>query len=239
VALVPVRRVPDLLLTALGRAIEVQTPLASGHVARLRRRMPGASADEIVHALEKRYLASVCTMGVAAGGAAAAPGIGTTASLALALTEISTFLETTTLFALAVADVRGVRIPDLERRRSLVLAILLGESGSRIVEKTAGRTGAHWGAKLAAGVPAEVIGRINRVLGRNFVTKYGAKHGVLALGRVVPFGVGAAIGGAGNAALGYNSIRAARRAFGSDHEIIELTPGTVIDLPPDLSDSTL
>jgi hypothetical protein len=233
VTLIPSRRIQDVLLAGLGRAIAVQTPLVTGHTDRIRRRMPGAPEDEIVRALERQYLASVCTMGVAVGGAAAAPVVGTTASVALALAEIGTFLEATTLFALAVAEVRGVRIPDLERRRSLVLAILLGESGSRIVEKAAGRTGAHWGAKIAAGIPAEVISRINRVLGKNFVTKYGAKQGILVLGRVVPFGVGAAIGGAGNAALGYSSIRAARRAFGAgtgEHEIIDVEVGVAVPI---------
>jgi hypothetical protein len=44
--------------------------------------------------------------------------------------------------------------------------------------------------------------QINRILGRNFVTKYGTKQGILVLGRVAPFGIGAGLGAAGNAAWG-------------------------------------
>ncbi|WP_284747723.1 hypothetical protein [Amycolatopsis sp. RTGN1] len=60
-------------------------------------------------------------------------------------------------------------------------------------------------------MPAGTLLKVNKVLGKNFVTKYGTKQGIIALGRVVPFGIGAAIGGGANAAL---AVRAARRAFG-------------------------
>lgn len=52
-------------------------------------------------------------------------------------------------------------------------------------------------------------------MGKNFVTKYGAKQGILVLGKVVPFGVGAAaIGITGNAAMSRMVIRTTRSAFG-------------------------
>lgn len=52
------------------------------------------------------------------------------------------------------------------------------------------------------------------VLGKNFITKYGTKQGIIVLGRVAPFGIGAVIGGGANAALAALAVRAARRAFG-------------------------
>lgn len=181
---------------------------------RIRRRLPEASAEELVSELEKHYLAAVGTLGAAAGGIAAAPLVGTSASLALSVAEVGTFLEATALFTLAVAEVHGIAIEDLDRRRALILAVLLGNSGSSIVEKSAGRTGAHWGRLLVQGMPMEKINAVNRKLGRHFVTKYGTKQGILVLGRAVPFGLGAAIGAGGNTALGYASVKAARRAFG-------------------------
>jgi hypothetical protein len=62
------------------------------------------------------------------------------------------------------------------------------------------------------------IRAVNKVLGRNFVTKYGTKQGVLVLGRQLPFGLGALIGGGGNAAIGYATIRTARKVFGTPPE---------------------
>lgn len=48
----------------------------------------------------------------------------------------------------------------------------------------------------------------------NFVTKYGTKQGVLVLGKVLPFGFGAAIGMTGNAAMSRMVVRTTRSAFG-------------------------
>ncbi len=203
------------LRVGVDRALSVQRPVAVAHVERIKRRLPQASAEDLISELEKHYLAAVGTLGAAAGGVAAAPILGTSASIAVSVAEIGTFLEATALFTLAVAEVHGVTVEDLDRRRALILAVLLGNSGSAIVEKAAGRTGAHWGKLLVQGMPMERISVVNRLLGRNFVTKYGTKQGILVLGRAFPFGLGAAIGAGGNTALGYASVKAARRAFGT------------------------
>jgi hypothetical protein len=50
----------------------------------------------------------------------------------------------------------------------------------------------------------------------------------LLLGRAVPFGIGAGIGAAGNAALARGVIRAARRSFGPPPKRLH---GRVIDVP--------
>lgn len=199
----------------LDGALSVQRPAVVAHVERLKRRHSDAPPQRLVAELEKQYLAAVGTLGAAAGGAAAVPGIGSTAALAFSVAEIGSFVDATVLFTLAVAEVHDVEVRDLDRRRALVLAVLLGNSGSAIVERAAGRTGSHWGRLLVQGMPMDKILMVNRLLGRNFVTKYGTKQGVLVLGRVLPMGIGAAIGASGNAALGYASVRAARRAFGT------------------------
>lgn len=52
------------------------------------------------------------------------------------------------------------------------------------------------------------------MLGKNFVTKYGTKQGIVVLGRVIPFGIGMAIGGAANGAMSHGIIKASNKAFG-------------------------
>jgi hypothetical protein len=123
-------------------------------------------------------------------------------------------LEATALFSLAVAEVHGLRFDDLERRRTLLLAILLGDSGASFVEKAAERTGKHLGRLLTEAIPLSTITKVNKVLGRWFVTKYGTKQGLIVIGRLAPFGIGAGIGGAGNALFGRTVVAGARRAFG-------------------------
>jgi hypothetical protein len=160
--------------------------------------------------------------------------------LATAPLEIASFLELTAVFAHAVAEVHGVHVDDPESKRLLILAVTLGGPGADLVEHLAGRSGAHWGRLLVRRVPAETLKRVNKALGRSFLTKYGTKQGALVLGRAAPFFLGSAIGAAGNAALAQGSIAAARRAFGpppalfpyamrdgeSDDDVIE---GEVVD----------
>ncbi len=200
--------------SAVEKGLEVQQPTVEAYIARARQRRPDATPAEVVASLERQYLASVITLGGGAGAAAAAPGIGTAAGLLVNVAEVGAFIEASALFCLAVADVHGVRVEDLERRRTLLLAVMMGDSGSKIAQKLAGRTGPYWARALANGVPLSTIDSVNKVLGPRFVTRYGTRQGVLVLGRDLPFGIGAAIGAGGNAAFGRMTITGARRAFG-------------------------
>jgi hypothetical protein len=204
----------ERILEFLYRAIELQQPAVSSHVHRLRDRHPEKSDRDLCKVLERQYLAAVAGSGAAVGASATAPGVGTGTSLALSAGETVTSLEAAALFVLSVAEVHGIRIDDVQRRRTLLLCILLGDSGSTFVSKVAGRTGKHWARLLVDGIPMSKINQINRVLGPRFVTKYGAKQGVLVLGRTAPFGIGAGIGAAGNALVGWSVVKGARLAFG-------------------------
>lgn len=202
------------LIAGLDKALGIQQPVVAAHVRRLRERHPEASPRDVIALLEKQYLATVVSTGAAAGGVAAAPVMGTAAALAVNAGEMFGFLEASMLFCLAVAEVHGLRIDDLERRRTLLFAVLLGDSGASFVEKAAARTGKHWGKLLTDAIPMSTITKINKVLGRWFITKYGTKQGIIVIGRLAPFGIGAGIGGAGNALFGRTVIASARRAFG-------------------------
>lgn len=206
----------SLWARALDKALSIQQHVVDANLRRVRRTRPDAAADQLLGRLEKEYLAAVATTGAGAGAAAAAPGVGTGLAIAVGATEAAAFLQASVLHVLCVAEVCGVKIDDLERRRSVVLAILLGDSGAQTVRKMAERTGAHWGRQLVERVPLQTIRRINGVLGRNFVTKYGTRQGVIVLGRLAPFGIGAAIGGGANAMIGYGVVGATRRAFADD-----------------------
>ncbi|WP_421677341.1 hypothetical protein [Streptomyces sp. LaBMicrA B280] len=160
------------------------------------------------------YVSALTGTGAAVGGTAAAPGVGTGVALALSAGEALSSLELTALFALSIAEVHGVPIDEVERRRTIVMGIMLGGTGSTTITKIAERTGQHWGRQVVARVPVETLRQINKILGKNFVTKYGTKQGIIVLGRVAPFGIGAVIGGSANAAIATLAVRASRRAFG-------------------------
>lgn len=203
-----------MLLSTVDKVLSVQQAVVEAHIARVRRSRPDASPAEIIKRLEKQLMAAATSSGAAVGAAAAAPGVGTAAAAALGAGESVAFLETSALFALAVAEIHGIHVSDLERRRTLFLAIMLGEGGTRAFGSVAERTGQHWARHIVQRIPMSQINAINKILGRNFVTKYGTKQGIIVLGRVVPFGIGAIIGGGANAAVASGVVRSARRAFG-------------------------
>ncbi|WP_410609725.1 hypothetical protein [Amycolatopsis sp. lyj-109] len=202
-------------LKLLDKAIGLQAPLVRKNIARARQRNPEATPAEVVRTLERMYVSALAGTGAAVGATAAAPAVGTGVALALSAGETFSSLELSALFVLSVAEVHGVQLDEIERRRTLVMGILLGQSGSStIVGKAAERTGQHWARQLVSKVPAATLNQINSVLGKNFVTKYGTKQGIIVLGRVAPFGIGAVIGGGANATVAALAVRAARRAFG-------------------------
>jgi hypothetical protein len=188
--------------------------VARAYVRRLRRRYPDATPEELVRKLEKRYLAGVVGSGTAVWASAAAPGVGTSVSLALSGGETVTSLEAAMLLVLAVAEAHGMPVEDVERRRTLLVSIMLGDSGGAAIRTVAGRTGKHWGRQVAEKVPLSALQSVNRVLGPRFITKYGTKQGILVLGREAPLGIGAGIGAGGGYLTGRSVVAGVRRAFG-------------------------
>jgi hypothetical protein len=201
-------------LEMVDKAISRQRALVEKNIARALQRNPGATPEQAIRSLERMYVSAIAGTGVVVGATAAAPGIGTGLAMALTAGETVSSLELGVLFALSLAEVHGVPIDSLERRRTIVMGILLGEAGPAAISKVAGRVGPHWARQSVARVPAEALRQINRILTRNFVTKYGTKQGVIVLGRVAPFGFGALIGGGMGAAGAYAVVKAGRRAFG-------------------------
>ena len=133
------REILAAVAALLDKALAIQEPVVRAHVERLKKANPGETPQDVVAALERQYLAAVTSMGAASGAAAAAPAVGTAVALPINVAEVGGFLEATTLFVLALAHIHGVEIEDLERRRTVVLAVLAGNRGTKIVEKIATR----------------------------------------------------------------------------------------------------
>ena len=155
--------------------------------------------------------------GAAVGSAAAFPGIGTLAALSAVAGETVVFLEATSVFVLAVAEVHGIPADHRERRRALVLAVLVGEDSKHAVAELIGpgRTSGAWLADGAATLPLPAVSQLNSRLMRFFVKRYALRRGALAFGKLLPVGIGAVVGGWGNRLMGKKIIANARKAFGS------------------------
>ncbi len=202
------------LLKGLDKSVQIGRPAILAHVRATVRRDPEASTEKVIKLLGRQFTGAVAAAGGAAGGVAAAPAVGLPAGLALGVADAGVFTTAAATYVLAVAEVHGIPTEDVVRRRTLLLGILIGDSASSTITSVAGRTGGHWGKKVVQSVPVQALKNVNRVLGHNFVTKYGTKQGILVLGKSVPFGIGAAIGAGGNAGFAQFTIRSTRKSFG-------------------------
>ncbi|QYH37224.1 hypothetical protein FFT87_12435 [Salinibacterium sp. M195] len=210
-----------MVVRGIDRVLTVQRPVVLAHIRSIRKGKPHASPDEIITVLERRYLAAVTTGGALVGASAAIPAVGTGASLALSSVETAGFLEASALFAQSVTEVHGIVVDDPDRARALVMTMVLGTAGSDLVKQLAAQaTGsgvvrsAYWGETLAKGVPTALMGPLADRIKHTFVRKFAAAQGTNIVGRLMPFGIGAVIGGGGNNILGRQIIRTARQGFG-------------------------
>jgi hypothetical protein len=210
-----------LWLRGIDRALSVQRPVVIAHIRGLRRMYPGATPDQLVRVLERRYLTAITSGGAAVGATAMVPGFGTSITIALSGAETLGFLETTALFAQSVAEVHGIAVDDPIRARALVMTLMLGKAGTDLVKQFTGQAfhggpprDRYWGQLVASNVPQAVMGPIADQIKRRFLKHFAVNQGSSFVGKAMPFGIGAAIGGIGNHIAGKQVVQSARNAFG-------------------------
>ena len=199
---------------ALAKAVTIPSSTIHAHVDALRRRNPEASPEQIVRLLEKEYLRVVQSTGGAVGAVAAAPAVGTGVALALTASDIATFFGASAAFSLAVASVHGIEVEDADRRTALLLATILGENKAVIAAEGAELTSVSVARALLTRMPMATVRKVNSTMTRRLVRTQVGKQTGLAIGRIIPFGIGMVIGVAGARSLGRTVIDGARKAFG-------------------------
>lgn len=209
-----------LLDRAADRVLAAQRPAVLAHLRGLRARHPHASPARLARLLEHRYLAAVTAGGAAVGATAAVPGIGTAAALALSSAETVGFLEATSLYAQSLAELHGIAISDPDRARVLVLTLLVGDEGLLLLRQVTGEaTGgasrrAFWGELVGSAIPNRLIGPVVDQLKGVFVRKLAKTGTASVIGKALPYGVGAVVGGTGNHLLARRVVARSRTAFG-------------------------
>lgn len=202
----------------LETTLRVQRPVVLRWVKRLRRQHPGDTPAQIAKRIEKQYIRAVTAGGGATGGLAMVPGIGTVASLGVSAASVGAYLELTALYAQSIAELHGVPTEDPERTRAMVMALMLGEDGEalmgQILAKSSktGLSGNKWGLMLASGSGKGTSA--SRTLRNMFIKRFITRQSGAFIGRALPFGVGAVVGGGANYALARSVVKATHEAFG-------------------------
>ncbi|MEE6273637.1 hypothetical protein [Georgenia wangjunii] len=198
----------------LDAALALPAGRVQANVAALRRAHPDATPAEILTQLEDAYVRSVKRTSGAVGAVATVPAIGTGIAAVLTAGTVGTFLARSATFVLAVAEVHGVHIADASRRRTLVLASLLGQEGVDALEGQVGLGTLGWARTALTRLPLGTVRGVNRGLTSRLARRFATRGGLLAVGRLAPFGVGAIIGWTGGRAVARNVVESAREAFG-------------------------
>ena len=217
---------PQAPMTALDAALDKAVAIPSKRVARtvaaLRRKHPRATPASLITLLERRFLRLAKASGAGVGIAAAAPGVGTAAAVGLTGAQMAAFLGATAMHVMAVAEIHGIPAADHERRRMLLLTVLLGEEGANAVQASLGLSTIHWARQALTRMPTSTVRSVNKALRKHAMKTSATKGGTLAFARLAPFGIGAAVGWVGGKAMAKTVLEGTASVFGPPPESFDL-----------------
>lgn len=224
-----------MLINALDKAVSIQASSIAKYVAYLRKKKPDASPQELQLLIDKHFIVLATGSGAGAGAAAAIPGIGFFTGAAAIGAESLVFLDAAAWYTLASAQVRGVDISDKQRRKALILLVLLGSKGSAIVDAFAGDIGSSQGLPGVSTVSAlsrfsapRVMEMNNRLL-RMALKQVTKKFRRAWVGKIMPLGVGAVLGTIANRKLAKNMISNSHESLGPLPHSFTDAAGTIVE----------
>ncbi|WP_394278802.1 hypothetical protein [Microbacterium sp.] len=224
---------PDDFQDRVFQAIAVQRPAATAYIKEIRRKKPDATPAEVMKTIESQYIATTTAASAAIGASASIPAVGVPVAIGLGVGDLIFFYETTALFALCMAELRGVPVDDPDRAKAIVLGALLGEKRrsqiTSLVLSTlpagatiAGARGAagiaaagaspKWGDLLAQQLPDSALVPVTMVLAKQAIAQGAVMGTVKISSKAIPV-IGAAAGAATSFFFGSNVVKSCRAGF--------------------------
>jgi hypothetical protein len=203
-------------MAAVDRVVATRLPQVEAIVDKLRASQPGATSDELAELVIKKYSRELAAAGAASGAVAAAPAVGTAASLATTVADIGVAFARLAEMVIGVGLAYGHDLSDLDARSDAVYQVLGGATGAMTDgEKSAGKMKKQLGKTvLATKSPAATTAKVTEIMGTKVLTRLVARKSAVKLASLLPLGIGAGVGAAGNRALANGVGRTAREFFG-------------------------
>ncbi len=196
----------DPLIPGMDRVVESAFADAQETVRQLRAAHPGASPDELVSRVVRQTAKEMAIGGAMTGGAAASPVAGITLAAAAVGTDAAFNANRLGEMVMAIGLLYGHGDATVEERKLWLVAVMgMADSAAVGLSGLAARWGARGSTRLLAKVPASSK--------KAFVAKAARSGSPWGLAALLPYGVGAGVGAAGNAALVLAVGRAAREYF--------------------------
>lgn len=205
-----------------------------------------ATADELADRLIRRCARDLAMGGAMSGGAAASPVAGVAVAAATTGADATYSMGRLGEMIMGLGVIYGHTDPTAEERAGWVWAVLGISEGAAVgMTGLAARVGARGGARLLSRLPASTQAATNATMSRKVMARLSTGKGPWSLAALVPYGIGAGVGAAGNAVLAQSVGRAAKQYFSSgagarpameavledataDGEV-EILDGTVVD----------
>lgn len=203
-------------ISAVDKAVHLQTSSIRAYVDWLRRQNPDASPAEIQKTMDKHLKNTVTGTGAGVGATAAVPGIGLVTGAAAVAGESVLFLDLAAFYTVASAYLRGVDVDDPERRRAIVLTLLMGSKGIAIVDAILGDDATTIpGKSTLAKFSGPTLTQTNNVLERMAMRSLNNQMRRAWLGKLMPLGIGAIAGTTANRKLADGVIENVHDALGA------------------------
>lgn len=205
------------VLKAVDKAVEQRWEVALSRAADIEAERPNATADARVRAVNRSFRRELAAVGGATGAVAATPGFGTGVAASALVADAAWLALRATDLIMAIGAIHGHTEATVEERRAWVLSILaFGDSAAdefsglmeavdiRILpdaERVADGLGRAAGLAGSDAVTVEALRRVNSNLAAQVLARYGTRRGAVALGKLLPLGIGAVWGASSTWAL--------------------------------------
>lgn len=226
------RRIPAPILDAAGRALieGIDRAVVSRWDEAKQQALdvvPNGSPAAKARAIAAPVKRSMTALGAAAGATAAAPGVGTSIAVGALAAELGVVALKTTDMVMCIGAAYGHTEASPDERRAWVLAVLaFGDDAAEEFATLARDMGMKLGDGNALEIAGEAIGggagqvatidalrRINATLAAQVLRKWGTRRGAATVGKLLPFGIGAAVGGSANYVMLREFSKQATRFF--------------------------
>lgn len=198
--------------STMDRIVEQRYNAAVEAVTGLRESNPGADSDALARKLIIGCARDLAMSGAVTGGAAAAPTSGT-AGMAAGVGDIAFGTARLGEMVMAIGIVNGLDSASARDRSRWLGAVLGASEGfaaglTGVAARAGSQTGGRMLGRMATAGAAAGAGRTKRAAAR-----MATKGGPWSLAALLPYGIGAGVGAASNAALAVTVGRAARSYF--------------------------
>lgn len=174
----------------------------------------GATVEAKVNDVRKDFVRELSLVGAGSGGIAALPGAGTGTAIATLGLDIGLVTMRLADMIMTIGVLRGETQASIEERKTWVLSVLaFGDGAAAGVGKLASDVGKNLRAGSMGEVSVGGVKVLNKNLASRLIRRFGATEAAERFGRLMPFGIGAAIGAGLNGMTVHKVAQHADRFF--------------------------